>query len=236
MNNIRTHKCNTCNINIKVNTCDKKKDLYYFFCCNCLKNVSVCSKQNCNKLFLLTVNDLASSKTIYLLNNNSKFYLYSDIEKIIVMKYGSLINLKKILKDKKEIKKKRVQKMENDKLKREKDLKNLFALNKLEFKNYGDCYSYVHYGTPKLEEVIHNQLAELKEKSKRQFILANELHDINIPLDERLKSCYEYINNLNTKPLDDIVKCIQSEYYSQNSTQDDDKYYLDTISNYDIYV
>ena len=109
-NNIKTHKCDICKVIIKVNIYNKKQDLYYFFCSECLKKMNVCSKQNCNKLFLLNNNDLINSKTIYLFGNNSKFYLYDDIKQIIITKYGSLNNLKKILKEKKELKKKKIKK------------------------------------------------------------------------------------------------------------------------------
>jgi hypothetical protein len=39
-------------------------------------------------------------------------------------------------------------------------------LNKLDFKNYGDCYSYIHYNVPDLETVLKNELTKLKEISK----------------------------------------------------------------------
>jgi len=245
-NNIRTHKCDTCNENIKTNICNKKKDLYYFFCSECLKSINVCSKQNCNKLFLLNNDDIINLKTIYLFGNNSKFYLYDDIKQIIITKYGSFDDLKKKLKEKKELKKKKLKKIENDKLERETKLKELFISHKLEFKNHGDCYSYIHYGTPELNIVLNNELNKLKEQSNRQIILANRLHDINIPYDERLKSCYEYINNLNTKPLDDIVKSIKMEYNLQNNPENNtknknnihynNKIYLNTFNDYDICV
>jgi hypothetical protein len=224
MNNIRTHKCETCNINIKANICDKKKDMYYFFCCGCLKNINVCSRQNCGKLFLLNNNDLINSKTVYILNSNSKFYLYDDIKNIVINKYESMDNLKKILKEKKEAKKKKLKKIENEKLDRESKLKELFYLNKLEFKNHGDCYSYIHYGVPELQIVLTNELSNLREKTMRQFVLANELHNVDLPLDERLKTCYEYINNINTKPIDDIIKSIKNEYELKNNTYSEDNY------------
>ena len=135
MNIIRTHKCETCSTHIKVNLYDKKKELYYFFCSTCLKNVNVCSKESCNKLFLLK-DELKNAKTIYLFNNNSKFYLYDDIKNIAITKYGSLDNLKKILEEKKISKKSRKEKVQNERINREIELKELFTLNKLEYKNY----------------------------------------------------------------------------------------------------
>jgi hypothetical protein len=237
-NNIRSHKCDTCGESIKVNICNNKKDLYYFFCCNCLKSVNVCSKQNCSKLFLLNNDDLANLKIIYLFGNNSKFYIYDDIKSIIITKYGNFDNLKKLLKDKKEMKKKKLEKIANEKLEREKQLKELFMLNKLEYKNHGDCYSYIHYGTPALNVVLNNELNKLNEQTNRQMILANRLNDFNIPLDEKLKSCYEYINNLNTKPLDDIITSIKIEYNLKNNNDNfyNNEIYVDNFENYNICV
>jgi len=211
MNNIRTHKCETCNINIKVNLDDKKEYLYYFFCCSCLKNINVCSKKNCNKLFLLN-DELKNVKTIYLLNNNSKFYMYSDIKTIVLDKYGSFDNLKKILKERKMNKKIKMQKLENDKIMRETKLKELFALNKLEYKNYGDCYSYIHYNKPELNTVLTNELNKLKECSAKQFMLSNDL----INFDEKVQSCYNYINDLKYNPFNDITKSIHNNTYYNN--------------------
>lgn len=220
MNNIRTHKCNKCPVDIKINMCDKKKDMFYFFCSGCLKNINVCSKKNCQKLFLLNNNDIVNLKVIYMLNSNSKFYLYDDVMNVINIKYGSLENLKQIIKEKKRIKKEKMKKLEDEKIKRENKLKDLFMLYKLEYKNYGDCYSYIHYATPDLNIVLKNELNNLKIKSMRQFVLANELQNIRVPLDESIKPCYEYINNINTKPLDDIVKSIKMEYDIKNNTYD----------------
>ena len=166
--------------------------------------------------------------------------MYDDIKQIIITKYGSLNNLKKILKEKKELKKKKLKKIENDKLEREIKIKELFELNKLEFKNYGDCYSYIHYGIPELNVVLTNELNKLKEQSKRQFILANRLYDIDIPFDEKFKSCYEYINNLNTNPLDDIIKAIKIEYNSNNNIKNNayhnNKKYLSIFNDNNICV
>ncbi len=217
MNNIRTYNCETCNINIKVNLNDKNKYLYYFFCCDCLKNISVCSKKNCEKLFLLNNNELKNIKTIYLFNSNNKFYIYDDIKPIVINKYGSFDNLKKILKERKINKKNKLCKLENEKKKREIELKELFALNKLDFKNYGDCYSYIHYNKPDLNTVLNNELDKLKVCSMKQFIMANELDDDNITLDEKVKSCYNYINSLKYNPFININKSIQNDMQFNNN-------------------
>ncbi len=233
MNNIRAHKCDTCNIHIKVNLYDKNKYLYYFFCCDCLKNIDVCSKKNCNKLFLLN-DELKNVKTIYLLNSSNKFYLYDDIKPIVIGKYGSFDNLKKLLKERKINKKNKKCKLEIEKKIRENKLKELFALNKLDFKNYGDCYSYIHYNKPDLITVLNNELDKLKAYSIKQYIMLNDIDDNDKHLDEKVKSCYDYINDLKYNPFNDINKSIQHDMHFNN-----DEYHLyenNTQQNHNICV
>lgn len=218
MNNIRTHNCNTCSSDIKVNLCDKTKDLYYFFCYTCLQSINVCSKKHCNELFLLNNdNDLKNLKTIYIINSNSKFYLYDDVIQCVIRKYGSFDSLKIMLKEKKKAKKAKVKKLESGRKEREQKLKELFMLNKLEFRNHGYCYEYIQYGKHDLDFVLNSELNRLKDQNIRQNVLAGALRNINIPLDQNLKSCYEYINDISTKPLNDIVKCIELEYNLKNN-------------------
>lgn len=227
MNTIITNNCQSCNINIKTNIHSDQTNHYYFFCSECIKNLNVCAKSNCNKLFLLNDNDLKNLKYIYLLNNNSKFYLYDDIKKIVVTKYGSLDNLKILIKQNKNKKKLQQQKKQNDKLKREKDLRELFIFHKLEYKNFGLCYEYVNYGKPSINVVLETELAKLEEKTKRQNDLAKILYNLNIPLDNNNKLCYEYINGITNKSIDDVIKSIRFEYNLDNVNFQ--------IDNYDIY-
>src|SRR5439155_1854984 len=159
---------------------------YYFFCSKCLKILKVCSKSKCKKLFLLNNSDFKKLKIIYL-NNTQHFFLYDDIKEIVLNKYGSFINLQNIINEKLIEKKLKIQKNNNLIADREQKLKESFQLNKLEFKNYGDCYSYIHYGEPTLEIVMENELKKINEKNSRRIILANELKKININLDESLK-------------------------------------------------
>ena len=94
----------------------------------------------------------------------------------------------------------------------------MFKNNKLEFKNYGDAYSYIHYGKPSLENIINDELDKNKQKNTRRMMLAKELHKLNIPLDETLNSCYEYINNINNKPIEDVVRHIEIENFLKHKT------------------
>ena len=91
-------------------------------------------------------------------------------------------------------------------------------MNKLEYKNYGDCFSFVYYGDPSIETVIENELKKLDCKSARKIKLAEQLLKLNIPLDETLPSCYNYINNIGCKNLYQTIRAIEVEYFFKYKT------------------
>ncbi|ARF09721.1 hypothetical protein Indivirus_2_100 [Indivirus ILV1] len=101
---------------------------------------------------------------------------------------------------------------------REKEIKEIFKLNKLEFKNYGDIYSYINYGKPDINTIIQNTLSKLSEKNERRIRLSKELIELNIPYDETYKGCYEYINNIGTKEFIDIIRSIEVEHFLRTQT------------------
>lgn len=191
---------------------------YHFLCKKCLKKLKVCSKSKCKKLFLLNDIDIKNLKIIYL-DNNQHFFLYEEVKKVVINKYGNLDNLQKILDKKSDEKKLKIQKNNFIKTERENILMEAFKFNKLEYKNYGDCYSYINYGEPSLETVINNELIKIKDKNNRRMELAHELKKLNINLDESLKSCYEYINKIGCVTLKEIVRNIEIEYFLKNNTE-----------------
>lgn len=214
--------CENCNDKIKLSIFDVNdlKDKFHLFCKKCIRDTKVCSKSRAKKIFLLSDNEFNNIRRIFIeTNNNQQFYLFSDINTLVISKYGSFDNLQKIINIKKEEKQKRDDKIINIKLEREKKIKEAFMFNKLEYKNYGDCYSYIHYGEPSLENVINNELSKLNIKNKRRMLLANELSKLKIPLDENLKSCYEFINGLSSKELFDVVRCIEVEHFLAHNTK-----------------
>lgn len=198
------------------------KNKYHLLCKKCLKNIKVCSKSKCKKIFFLNDVDIKNVKLIYLENNTThQFYKFQDIESVVINKYGSLENFQIIIDKKNQLKESKDIKHGNIKLERENELRQLYELNKLEFKNYGDAYSYINYGKPNLETVISGELTKIANKTTRRITLANELKQLNIPLDESLESCYEYINNITTKSLDDIIRCIEVEHFLKYNTNYD---------------
>lgn len=86
-------------------------------------------------------------------------------------------------------------------------------------KFYGDIYSYVYYGKPSLKIIIKNEVNKISLKRRRRIKLNNELKKINIPLDESLVSCIDYINNKNNKSLSKIIRKIEIEYFLKYKTK-----------------
>lgn len=104
---------------------------------------------------------------------------------------------------------------------RKNKLINKLQENKLMMKHNGDCYSYIKYGHPGIEQVINNELLKTEYKTNRKIKLAKKLSKLNIVLDESLPSCYNYINNLGCKSLNDIVQNIEIEYFLKHHTKYD---------------
>lgn len=201
----KCQKCQICNSAvITFKEVDQVK--YYFFCKKCIKNKQICSKTKSQKLFLLDDSDFTNLKLIYIDNPriDYKFYLYDDIEQIVIKKYGSLSQLENMLHSKHENKKLLREKRDTVKSERENKIKKLFFDNKLEFKNVGDVYLYINYGKLNPEDIVNNEICKINKKSFRRIELANKLQMKNIKLDETNLSCYKYINGM-TDSLDDTV-------------------------------
>ena len=141
-------KCQDCHNQIQNNSLTSRKvsiSDHYIYCKKCLRSKEVCSLSKSKKIFLLGDDDFKKLKTIYICNpkNKNKFFIFSDVKKIVIQKYGSIENLQNI-KNNKEYEKKlkninKNKKIENRKKLLIEELRN----NKLEFKNHGDCYSFV---------------------------------------------------------------------------------------------
>jgi len=222
-------KCEKCgsnmhimnNINV-VDNVDNNKNKYYFLCKECIKNIKICSKSKCKSIFALGDQDLSGTKIIYI-GSNCHFYIYDDIIKIIDQKYGSLDTYKVIRKQKQRQHEVAMTKRNSLRISRENELKELFRLNKLEFKNYGDCYLYIKYGKPDANVVLSNELTKSQLINNRRSKLAFELDKLNIPIDESLRTCYDYIYNLTdkSKSIRDTVRNIEIEHFFKHQTDYD---------------
>lgn len=206
-------KCYKCHIKIPSSSVDNSFNelLYYLFCKKCIKHIDVCSRLKCKQVFLLTDKDIQHLKLVYLSNSPHHFYIYKDVQDLVIHKYGSLEKLQEIINTKRKQKRISLDKKNENKLNRENEIKYAFMINKLEYKKHGDCYSYIHYGKPDIETIIANELIKNKDKNKRRMELANALSSHDIILDETLKNCYEYIHGLNTENINTVIKNIKIE-------------------------
>ena len=190
---------------------------HYIYCQKCIKNIKVCSKSKLKKIFMLSDKDILNEKTIYLKNNtDGMFYLYDDIYNIVLNKYGSFENYKDTIEQKKKNRDVKIKKGNELKLQREKELKKELMMNKLEYKKYGDCYSYVNYGKPDIKTVIKRELEKEIVKNNRRIELAQELSKYSIKLDENLKTCYEYINGIDSESIYEKIDLIRLEHRIRN--------------------
>lgn len=194
---------------------------YYFFCKRCIKNTKFCSMSKCRKLFLLNNDDLKGLKYLYFdnPNNNTKFFVYNEIEKIIINKYSNFQTLYKFLKAKQKKKEERLQIRQNKINKRKKELISVLHNNKLEFKYRGDAYSYIHYGEPSLQEVVTGELNKIEEKNERRVKLARKLSKLGIVFDEKSTHCYNYINNIGSKNLYETIRAIELDSLELDSLE-----------------
>ena len=114
-----------------------------------------------------------------------------------------------------------IKNIENN-IQKERKNKLIFEFNenkiKLPDKYFGDTYSYINYGKPSIEYIVHNELNKISLKRRKRIKLNNELKKKNIPLDESLESCYNYINTNNSKSLNDTVRAIEIEYFFKYQT------------------
>jgi hypothetical protein len=165
----------------------------------------------CRKLFLLNNDDFKGLKYLYFENpnNNSKFFIYDEIEKVIINKYSNFQTLYKFLKAKQKKKEERLQQRQEKINKRRRELIDILADNKLEFKYRGDAYLYIHYGKPSLQVVVNGELNKIEEKNERRIKLAKKLSKLGIVFDEKSIHCYNYINNIGSKNLYETIRAVE---------------------------
>ena len=203
------NKCVTCNKEILFNPFTRQYNMNnnFLVCKVCMKTVNIYSKLKCKKILALHDNDLNGLKHLYIenMNNNSKFYLYSDLEQVIVNKYGSVDNMKHHRSRKTSRIRKRQDKKRAESQKRKEKIKQKLKENKLDFKNHGDIYSYINYGKPSIQEIIKSQNEKNSRKNSRRIQLAKALITINKHFDESSDVCYNYINDIGNLSLEEAI-------------------------------
>lgn len=101
---------------------------------------------------------------------------------------------------------------------RKKELISTLEKHNLKYKHYGDCYSFVHHGEPKLSVVIKNEQIKEQNKAARRDTLRPHLDKLNIAMDEDLPSVYNYVHNVGCKTLEQTVKDTEVESFFKTHT------------------
>jgi hypothetical protein len=231
---VKIHFCKDCQVyqfqfNLN-NTRKYEQDKHHLICKWCLKKYNLWSMSKCKSIFMLNNINFKKVKCIYIDNpkNKNKFFIFNEIEPLIIEKYESSTistSMDKINK----IKKDKTKKKDDIKNKRRNELKRVLEEHKLSYKNHGDCYSYVENSYPPINEIIENEVNKLNIIRQRKIKLANELNKESIVFDEDLPSCYNYINNIGSnKNLYDVVQECKVEHFFKMNTD-----YLKYLENYD---
>lgn len=114
--------------------------------------------------------------------------------------------------------------------KRENEIKEAFEKNKLTFKNHGDCYSFINYGKPTLQEIIKIEQDKEDMKLEMHILLSKKLKDLNISMKDNIDICENFMKNgnFNLDNIDSIIKEIEIKNLLKN-----DKNYDSLINSYD---
>lgn len=198
---------------------------YIVLCKICKTKNKLYSKSDCTNL-LLNHNDLQTLRQIYISNANTtqKLYDSNDIHKLINTKYGNMNHLTNIIKNKNL--KVSLKKEKNHLIKeaRKKELVSAFYDNKLDFYDYGDCYSYINYGKPSVDTIIKNELLKVHKKNDRRLYILNLIKNHNkkakdnLVYNEEYTAIYEYINGRNNYSSSEIIRSIEVELFLRNNT------------------
>ena len=188
--------CDICHIcQSKIHDKKKPKSCMEMFICNkCQNNNTAYTKTFC--LYNLHLSNIELNKIKYFKNGHKKLYLESDIEPIIKEYYERI----KMRKTRKNNLKKTLEL-------RKKELLDKLTEYKLEYRPFGDCYSYVVNGYPDINTVIKNELKRSSEIAIRKKMLYTKLQQLNLSYSESKDSvCYEFINGLGTKSFNEIIE------------------------------
>lgn len=214
-------KCK-CSINMKNMLIDFNEGQQFVLCNDCHNSSKLYSKTFCLKQLLLSKSDIAPLKYLHNKNTKIKYYLDEDIENIVKTKFDKI--------EKNKIKKmEKAKQLEFMKHERLKVLVQRLSEYKLEYKPYGDCYLYVAYGYPDIETVVRNEINKSIELSRRKKILYKELQKFNLSYSDTQNSiCYEFINGITDKSINEVVNDAKIENFFINFTD-----YLDLRKVYD---
>lgn len=136
--------------------------LSFVLCDICQNQNALYSKSFCINELLLSKSDLDNIRCFY--KGNAKLFLEYDVRSLIKQKYGSENDYTDYKQNKILQKYKKINNILQKREDRRKILMEQLADYKLELKTYGDCYTFIQFGYPKLENVIKNELEKCRQK------------------------------------------------------------------------
>jgi hypothetical protein len=131
--------------------------------------------------------------------NTSKLFLESHILDLLLAKYKNEENLdiNAILNKKRnKITIRKNKKLDAEKMRRNK-IKYEFVMNKLDYNEIGDVYSYVTVGKPSIKEIIRDNIIKLDEENNKRIKLATYLEKYGIKYSEENLEHVKYIKQIN---------------------------------------
>lgn len=166
-NNINIAKCKKCLGTIRMQNTPNQKLSQFNLCETCALDTKLYSKTFCVKKLGIQQKHLNNLETQA--NTGNKTYYYGpDIEHILSSEFTSI-----------EANKHRTVTMQNkkesNKEKRKNELMEALEANKLSYKKFGDCYTWVNYGFPDLQTVISNELEKTTQQTQRAISLIDQL-------------------------------------------------------------
>lgn len=217
------HRCYLCTKKVVTRPYHKIFDTstHYILCKQCKSGTKFISKTKCFKHYLLDIEDISKIKYLYIPNpnNGAMLYLPTDVEKLVVEKFGSITRFNSLLESKEKNKSDKQDKLDKKIKERRLELEKKLNDNKLQLKNFGDCYSYINYGYPPIDTVVEKELEKLSVQNSRREILGEYLEKKGLMIDESLVSCYNYIHNVGCKNLEDSVRAVEIEYFFKYHTE-----------------
>lgn len=176
--NGKNNYCKLCNKFVKViktgetilseNHRQYNNKIHFLLCKSCRNTSNITSFTICKKKYQLKKQQLNNLKILYISNirNNNKYYIWNDINNIIISIYGSLDKFQLVRETDLGKKMVRERQTQLNKIHRELELRRIFKDNKLDFScNYGDCYTYVQYGWPSIDSILDNKIDEYNSES-----------------------------------------------------------------------
>lgn len=210
--------CKYCPININYNFDNNK---YFALCPSCYNKIILYSKTYCLKNLKLKAIDLNDIKSLF--RKKNMLFDSNDINALIINKFDSLEKHKSYILNRYNVSLTKVNKMEQIKSERKKQLYDVLSEHKIEYKPYGNCYSYVNCGKPTLTTIIKEELNKMFRINEKRQRLLDIFNEKNIIYNENMKYIKNYLYNdisliVDNKSIDEIVNLAQTDDFFIKNT------------------